>query len=140
MHKDAAASTRIKGVATITVLNKTIIEKSQEWYCTPAISEIQGQSVHHSEFQASLGETLYLKCQAKTTQSLKIKPPTKNKGNVLRVKRKAKSIRDQPGNNAEQKLTSHTNTKSCSVPAAEVPKISQQLLFHICFRDKALLW
>lgn len=73
-------------------------------------------------------------------QSLKIKPPMKNKGNVLRVKRKAKSIRDQPGNNAEQKLTSHTNTKSCSAPAREVPNMNQWLLLHICFRDKTLLW
>lgn len=40
----------LKACATIPVLNKTITEKSQAWYCTPAISalrgspQIQGQS------------------------------------------------------------------------------------------------
>lgn len=132
----------LKACATIPVLNKTIIEKSQAISALRGSPQTQGQSASQwvSGQPGPQRETLYLKLQVRNnTESQDKSTHEEHKGNVLRVKRKAKSIRDQSGNNAEQKLTSHTHQEqqcTCRGGPQDKPKASS----HICFRDKAPWW
>lgn len=126
----------LKACATIPVLNKTIIEKSQAISALRGSPQTQGQSASQwvSSQPGPQRETLYLKLQVKNnTESQDKATHEEHKGNVLRVKRKAKFIRDQSGNNAEQKLTSHTTPRAAvHLPGGpqDKPKASISLLFQ----------